>query len=229
MLENKITLMWPTYIGEFYNPNHKELKKELIDFFSKYKKDNSNSRRGGTVSSPDDIAEKENYKLDDDLYMSKYNLHLEKSNSYQKLMQFISQGFISMASRANETERNDLNFKKENLKVIINDSWFIDYKKGGFVLPHTHPRCSWNCVYYVQVGDDVNSNNGSTFFQKSRPENHTNDFGSQYNAQTMLKMKAVEGKLIIWPQYIMHGSMPYQGNINRIIVSANALVKNPLT
>ena len=81
-------------------------------------------------------------------------------------MSFISQGFIEMASKANETERKDLKFSKENLQVVINDSWFIDYKKGGFVLPHTHPRCSWNCVYYVQVGDDANPTNGSTFFQK---------------------------------------------------------------
>ena len=227
MRKNQVTLMWPTYIGEFYNHKHDEIKNDLLNFFEDYKKNNKNSRQGGTVHSPDDSIEKENYKIDHDLYMSKYDLHLEKNKTYHDLMGFISQGFIEMASKANETERKDLKFDKENLKVVINDSWFIDYKKGGFVLPHTHPRCSWNCVYYVQVGDDANPTNGSTFFQKSRPENHTNDFGSKYNEQTMLKLKPAEGKLIIWPQYLSHGSMPYEGNQNRIIVSANALIKNP--
>ena len=227
MQKNQVTLMWPTYIGEFYNPKHNEIKKDLLNFFENYKKNNENSRKGGTVHSPDDGIEKEKYKIDQDLYMSKYDLHLEKDKTYQDLMGFISQGFIEMASKANETERKDLKFNKENLKVVINDSWFIDYKKGGFVLPHTHPRCSWNCVYYVQVGDDANATNGSTFFQKSRPENHTNDFGSKYNEQTMLKLKPAEGKLVIWPQYVSHGSMPYEGVQNRIIVSANAVIKNP--
>ncbi len=227
MQKNQVTLMWPTYIGEFYNPKHDEIKKDLLKFFEDYKKNNENSRKGGTVHSPDDGIEKENYKIDQDLYMSKYDLHLEKNKTYQDLMSFISQGFIEMASKANETERKDLKFSKENLQVVINDSWFIDYKKGGFVLPHTHPRCSWNCVYYVQVGDDANPTNGSTFFQKSRPENHTNDFGSKYNEQTMLKLKPAEGKLVIWPQYVSHGSMPYEGSQNRIIVSANAVIKNP--
>ena len=227
MRKNQVTLMWPTYIGEFYNPKHNEIKKDLLNFFENYKKNNENSRKGGTVHSPDDGIEKEKYKIDQDLYMSKYDLHLEKDKTYQDLMGFISQGFIEMASKANETERKDLKFNKENLKVVINDSWFIDYKKGGFVLPHTHPRCSWNCVYYVQVGDDANPTNGSTFFQKSRPENHTNDFGSKYNEQTMLKLKPAEGKLVIWPQYVSHGSMPYEGVQNRIIVSANAVIKNP--
>ena len=203
--------MWPTYIGEFYNPKHNEIKKDLLNFFENYKKNNENSRKGGTVHSPDDGIEKEKYKIDQDLYMSKYDLHLEKDKTYQDLMGFISQGFIEMASKANETERKDLKFNKENLKVVINDSWFIDYKKGGFVLPHTHPRCSWNCVYYVQVGDDANPTNGSTFFQKSRPENHTNYFGSKYNEQTMLKLKPAEGKLVIWPSDFTH---PHRGIVS---------------
>ena len=141
-------------------------------------------------------------------------------------MQFIAKGFMSMAIHANKTELRDLEFEKKNIFTEIKASWFIDYKKGGFVLPHTHPRCSWNCVYYVQVGDDESSVNGSTFFQKSRPKNHTSDFGSKYNFETVLKILPEAGKLVIWPQFIMHGSTPYQGTKNRIIVSANAIVTN---
>ena len=226
MPNNRISLMWPTYIGEFYNPNHKETKKELLNFFTQYKKLNKNNRAGGTVLSPDDKLQNKNYKIDDNLYMSKYNLHLEKNDCYQKLLNFISQAIITIAAQANRTELKNLEFKEKNLKTIIKDSWFIDYKKGGFVLPHTHPQCSWNCVYYVQIEDDVNPINGSTFFQKVRPSNHTSDFGSQYNTETMLKIVPIEGKLVVWPQYVMHGSTPYQGSKNRIIVSANALVTN---
>ena len=38
MQKNQVTLMWPTYIGEFYNPKHNEIKKDLLNFFENYKK-----------------------------------------------------------------------------------------------------------------------------------------------------------------------------------------------
>ena len=226
MEKNRVSLIWPTYIGEFYNPDHAKNKNGLLDFFTEYKKNNKNSRAGGTVLSPDDKPQKEKYILDDDLYMSKYDLHLEKNEYYKKLIHFISKSIITISLQANKTELKNFEYNKENLGVIIKDSWFIDYKKGGFVLPHTHPQCSWCCVYYVQVGDDVNSINGSTFFQKVRPPNQTSDFGSKYNDKTMIKVVPEEGKLVVWPQFVMHGSTPYQGKKNRIIISANALVRN---
>ena len=226
MSQNKISIMWPTYFGEFYNPDKKEIKEGLLEFFKQYKKDNKNSRAGGTVLSPNDKPEQETYKLDDDLYMSKYNLHLEQNESYQRLMKFISQAIMTVGLQATKAEIKDFKFDEKNLITIIKESWFIDYKKGGFVLPHTHPHCSWNCVYYVQIGDDVSSVNGSTFFQKVRPPNQTSDFGSKYNEKTMLKIKPAEGKLVVWPQFVSHGSTPYHGNQNRIIVSANALITN---
>tara|TARA_B100001964_G_C13912315_1_gene456479 strand:- start:337 stop:441 length:105 start_codon:yes stop_codon:yes gene_type:complete len=30
--ENKIHKKWPTFFGEFYNPNHNEIKNDLIKF-----------------------------------------------------------------------------------------------------------------------------------------------------------------------------------------------------
>ena len=108
---------------------------------------------------------------------------------------------------------------------IRDSSWFIDYKnEGSLVLPHVHVGCSWCCVYYMQIEDNINSESGSTFFQNVRPPKQTNDFGSAYNAKRILKIRPVEGKLVVWPHYLMHGSIPYTGYKNRIIVSTNAIV-----
>ena len=104
------------------------------------------------------------------------------------------------------------------------DSWFINYQKGGNVLPHAHGNCSWCCVYYVQLGQDANSTNGATYFQIPTPLRTQTDFGSLYNKSLILSAKPQEGKLVVWPNYLMHGSYPYTGEKNRIIVSANALV-----
>ena len=51
-----------------------------------------------------------------------------------------------------------------------------------------------------------------------------NDFGSLYNKGGSVSVKPEEGKLVVWPNFIMHGSYPYSGKKNRIIVSANTSV-----
>ena len=38
MNKNQIYSLWPIYIGEFYNPEHQEIKDDLINFFSEYEK-----------------------------------------------------------------------------------------------------------------------------------------------------------------------------------------------
>ena len=37
-------------------------------------------------------------------------------------------------------------------------------------------------------------------------------------------MEGQEGKLVVWPSYLYHGSHPYSGEENRIIVSANSKI-----
>jgi len=38
------------------------------------------------------------------------------------------------------------------------------------------------------------------------------------------KANAEEGKLLVWPNFLYHGSHPYQGNKDRIIISANSTI-----
>ena len=207
--ENKIHKKWPTFFGEFYNPNHNEIKNDLIIFFKDYMKNKTSRKSLG-----------ENYKL----FESEYDLHNYKNPTFIKLLEeFIMKGFLTMAKEANKNEINKLD-KKTNFKVTIKDSWFIHYEKGGFVMPHHHGYCSWCCVYYVQLGKDANSTNGATFFQKPTPQRSTSDFGSQYNNDLMTSFEPEEGKMLIWPNHLMHGSYPYNGDKNRIIVSANATI-----
>ena len=70
--ENKIHKKWPTFFGEFYNPNHNEIKNDLIIFFKDYMK-NKTSRKGLG----------ENYKL----FESEYDLHNYKNPAFIKLLE----------------------------------------------------------------------------------------------------------------------------------------------
>jgi len=201
-----INALWPTLVGEFYNTEHEKIKNNLLSYFNKYMKNNSSNKSG------------ENYKL----YESKYDLHLEGNKDFIQLIKFMSDSFLTMSNVANKEEIKKL--KNSNFQVTILDSWFINYQKGGNVLAHAHGNCSWCCVYYVQLGKDASPTNGATYFQRPIPLRTQNDFGSLYNKSLILSVTPQEGKLVVWPNYLMHGSYPYTGEKNRIIVSANALV-----
>ena len=74
------------------------------------------------------------------------------------------------------------------------------------------------------AGKDANLNNGSTYFLRpyNRGSTHDDFGGTRYNEGGASLFKAEEGKLLIWPSFLMHGSKPYLGDKDRIIISANA-------
>ena len=209
MKKNNIYTMFPIMIGEFHNPNHNEIKSELISFMDDYEKKNIDSREG-----------KENFNL----FESNYNLHHEKNEALSKIINFIAQGFLGMSNNINKKYIDKIENKNLKFDVKIKNSWFIRYKKGGAVMPHDHGECSMSCVYYVQVDDNTNLENGSTYFLRpyNRGTTHNDFGGTRYTNESAAFFKAEEGKLLIWPSFLIHGSKPYIGKKDRIIISANA-------
>ena len=40
----------------------------------------------------------------------------------------------------------------------------------------------------------------------------------------MKNFEPIEGKLVIWPSYIVHGSYPHLGEVKKTIISANLVI-----
>ena len=58
-------------------------------------------------------------------------------------------------------------------------------------------------------------------------ENHNSikkNFGSQYLEDENRIFIPKEGKLLIWPSHLIHGSHPYKGEKNRTIISINSSI-----
>ena len=72
--KNEIKNYWSTLVGEFYNPDHDQIKKKLLAYFEDYKKKQPSSRRGN-----------ENFNL----YESRYDLHKDNNEDLQKVFQFL--------------------------------------------------------------------------------------------------------------------------------------------
>lgn len=212
--KNKIHSLWPIPIGEFFYPDHEKIKTELVNFFKEYEQKfpegNLDRKSKGEL---------ENY----DLFESKYNLHTHKNPAFGKLLDFISQGFMTMSNHSNKKLIQEME-EKPKLDVEITESWFIRYNKGGVVFPHNHSG-SWSCVYYVQIGKDSEKINGSTYFLRPYAPGGKIDFGGQtYSSEITAIVKGEEGKLVVWPSFLYHGSHPYNGKESRIIVSANSKI-----
>ena len=205
--KNEILKHWPTFVGEFYNPEHDQIKKKLLAYFEDYKKKQPSSRKSN-----------ENFNL----YESRYNLHEEGNQDLQKVLQFISRCVFSVfqeASKGYILERG----RETKYRILIRDSWFISYENSGFVAPHTHDNCSWSCVYYVQAAKDSNKKNGATFLQRPNARLKS-DLGSESFQHQLENFEPIEGKLVVWPSYVIHGSYPHIGKVKKTIISANLAI-----
>ena len=207
--------LWPLNVGDFRNNDHPKIKEELLNFFDLYEK----KLPGGNSQLRDD-----EHVGNHNLYQSNYDLHNEDNEILKKLFHFIAKSVLDLSKIANQKSINKLSEEEKKYKVNINESWFIRYNKGGIVYPHHHDGFSWSCVYYVQVGADASIKNGSTYF--IRPYNATskNDFGSKYLREDTHLFTAKEGRLLVWPSFLYHGSQPYSGDKERVIISANLTV-----
>ena len=207
--------LWPLNIGDFKNDDHPQIKEELLNFFKLYEKKlpDGNSQ----LKDKDHVG-------NHNLYQSNYDLHNEDSKILKNLFHFIAKSVLDVSKMTNQKFINKLSEEEKKYKVNINESWFIRYNKGGIVYPHHHDGFSWSCVYYVQVGSDASIKNGSTYF--IRPYNATskNDFGSKYLREDTHLFTAKEGRLLVWPSFLYHGSQPYAGDKDRVIISANLTV-----
>ena len=207
--------LWPLNIGDFYNSDHPLIKEELLDFFKLYEK---------KLPEGNSQLKDKNHVGNYNLYQSNYDLHNEDSEILKKLFHFIAKSVLDVSKIANQKSIDKLREEEKKYKVNVNESWFIRYNKGGIVYPHHHDGFSWSCVYYVQVGADASIKNGSTYF--IRPYNATskNDFGSKYLREDTHLFTAKEGRLLVWPSFLYHGSQPYSGDKERVIISANLTV-----
>lgn len=111
---------------------------------------------------------------------------------------------------------------------IALESWFHVTGKGGFFGAHNHPMHSWSGVYCVQHdGDDPESASGllsfiNPFAQSSSYIDYASTNLRPPFGYAMRKYRLVPGQLIIFPSWLLHEVLPYEGETRRITVAFNA-------
>ncbi|MFM1988646.1 MAG: hypothetical protein RJA99_1603 [Pseudomonadota bacterium] len=121
------------------------------------------------------------------------------------------------------------------LKVAIEGMWFQCSRGGAFHDVHTHGNCSWSGVYVVQVDPAERrrahrvhgAQHGVTRFYGppfARLGGAHVDLGNAYLQPPHVDLEPVPGQLALFPSWLPHQAMPYDGELDRIIVSFNASV-----
>ena len=122
-----------------------------------------------------------------------------------------------------------------DLQLVINGIWFQVSNEGAHHDIHTHGNCSWSAVYIVDVDpQDERSNhsgygelNGVTRFYSplfERLGGAYMDYGNSYLQNATVDFDPIPGRLIVFPSWLPHQAMPYQGARDRVIISFNASI-----
>lgn len=121
------------------------------------------------------------------------------------------------------------------LTVALEGLWFQCANRSALHDVHTHGNCSWSGVYCVQVDDDARrrvhpvhgARNGVTRFY-GPPFAHLAgahvDLGNAYLQPPSVDVAPRPGQLVVFPSWLAHQALPYDGELDRIVVSFNASV-----
>lgn len=156
-------------------------------------------------------------------------------SEFQTLISFIADSLQKTIGQANA---GIWPAGKMRLRLQIVGCWFQIQNGMAFHDVHTHGNCSWSGVYYVQCDSPekrrlhktLGQMNGVTRFYGPYTDWLSGahmDIGNAYLQKNTLDLEPEPGKLIVFPSYLPHKAMPYEGELDRIIVSFNAQVHSP--
>lgn len=138
-------------------------------------------------------------------------------NLSEIIIQFISDYVVELSSTKNQIKVQHL-------------GWANVLKKGGYHNVHNHPNNHLSGVYYVNPGepDPNNLNSGLIAFSDPRTgatmvSSSYLDFGATY------QYTPEAGMLLLFPAYLSHWVHPFTGEGQRITVSFNAKIIEPIS
>jgi len=154
---------------------------------------------------------------------------------FTALVQFIASALQSAAQQANAGIWPP---GRQALQLQLMGVWFQVQNGTAFHDIHTHGNCSWSGVYYVQIDPlaqrsahpDLGALNGATrFYSPMFPllGGAHMDMGNAFLQNATLDVTPQAGDLVLFPAFLPHKAMPYQGAQDRIIVSFNAQIRAP--
>jgi hypothetical protein len=215
MAPNALHQLWSTPIGLHRLENADAVNSVLVRVFQSMR-----------VTDPDGNPNTAFYASRDDL------LQRIRVAEWEHLVRFIVEGLRQTVVLANQGTWPQAN---PGFHIALRGIWFQIANQGSHHDVHTHGNCSWSGVYCVQVDELARRSaqplrgaaNGVTRFYGPHFAHlggaHI-DFGNAYLQPAHLDIEPLPGQLVVFPSWLPHQAMPYDGELDRMIVSFNASV-----
>jgi len=151
------------------------------------------------------------------------------------LVNFLVDGVSRTVAHANRAQWGE---QHPAFQVAVRGLWCQMSNHAAHHDVHTHGNCSWSGVYCLQVDPPAvreahpvfGPRNGVTRFYGPYAGllgGAYNDFGNAYLQDHAWDVAPLPGQLIVFPSWLAHQAMPYQGTLDRIILSFNVSVHAP--
>jgi hypothetical protein len=218
MLAPGLHALWPTPIGVHRLPAADELNPLLVRIFGVLRAQQEGAEPRPFFASSDDLLKR---------------IRLPEWQAFVR--------FAVESLRDTVTQANRAVWPAEGaaqglpLQLAIDGMWFQVSNRGAFHDVHTHGNCSWSAVYCVQVDPEsrrvqhptYGAANGVTRFY-GPPFGHLGgahvDLGNAYLQPPHVDLAPLPGQLVLFPAWLAHQALPYDGEADRVIVSFNASV-----
>jgi Tfp pilus assembly protein PilF len=105
-------------------------------------------------------------------------------------------------------------------RARLTGCWSVRLRRGGFHVNHIHPEGWLSSAYYVEVPDEVeDAQTKSGWIKFGEPRMPVPGAGPAYFVQP------VPGRLVLFPSYMWHGTMPIHGDEPRMTVAFDAVTE----
>ena len=212
MADDEIALLWPTPLLTVQLPGAEALNPDLVALAQRHRNDAGAAHQAA-------------YASEDDL------LHRYREGPVVHLFRRLSDAVFEAAKAVNVPAWSAM--KAPRLHVEMVGAWFQIQNRGTRHDVHNHGNCSWSGVYYAQVDDTAERvqhpqwgvDNGVTRFYGpylDRLGGAAMDLGAAYLQQSHIDVAPHPGRAVVFPSYLLHQALPYEGVLDRVIFSFNA-------
>jgi hypothetical protein len=210
--------LWPTPIGVYRLPDVQRINAVLARALQAIRLSQS-AARGADPQVPF-------FASDDDLMR---RLQIEEGH---QLVRFLVESLKHTVTLANQSAWGPA---RRSMRIILEGMWFQCSRAGAFHELHTRGNCSWSGVYIVQIDETTLRSkhltygiaNGVTRFV-GPSFGHLGgahvDLGNAYLQPPHLDIEPIPGQLVVFPASLAHQALPYDGALERIIISFNASI-----
>ncbi len=176
-------------------PGFDERKQELIDHFLTLRETSAGaaiSNQGGWHSAGD--------------------LHRSEEPCVKSLLQLLARTGIQCIKHTRQIP--------EAVRIAMVSSWVMINEAGDWNVPHAHFPCDWSGVCYININDKeakvVKGNrDGDILFFDPLP------LGPKYQRPPTISKTPADGKVFVFPSYLVHMVAPHFDEGMRIAVSFN--------